>query len=170
MFGNWENYQTFGSIIEANWGQWAPYNLYAPVKDAVTCPAGCTATATAIIMYHFGQPSSYDGYAFDWTDIKKHKGVPPFDGFYPAHNMIGKLCFYLNIKDNLDAEYGVGETGANEANIPRTLANFGYTHSGTYNSTYNYSTVKSSLVNGKLVNVTGYAKKTYNGTLNQFWV
>lgn len=45
-------------VIEtAQWGQDEPYNTYCPAD----CPTGCMATATAIIMKHYGYPTTGRG-------------------------------------------------------------------------------------------------------------
>lgn len=46
-----------GVLLEtANWGQGAPYNSLCPVIDGVQCPAGCVATAMAIVMKYHNWP------------------------------------------------------------------------------------------------------------------
>lgn len=47
-----------GPLVEARWGQDAPYNALCPMYDATTrCATGCVATAMAQIMYHHKYPT-----------------------------------------------------------------------------------------------------------------
>ncbi|MGM9812423.1 MAG: C10 family peptidase [Muribaculaceae bacterium] len=56
-------YSTEGGVClpTATWGQGYPYNMYAPKVDGVKCPAGCVATAMAIVMKYNKWPETGRG-------------------------------------------------------------------------------------------------------------
>lgn len=56
-------YSTEGGVClpTATWGQGYPYNMYAPEVDGVKCPAGCVATAMAIVMKYNKWPETGRG-------------------------------------------------------------------------------------------------------------
>lgn len=55
-----------------DWGQWSPYNDFVPKINSSVPPAGCTATATAILMAFHKHPSYSNGYYYNWNEMVKH--------------------------------------------------------------------------------------------------
>ncbi len=43
-------------LIKTKWNQYEPYNIMCPEKNGKHCPAGCTATAMAQVMYYYKWP------------------------------------------------------------------------------------------------------------------
>lgn len=54
-------YPSVEPIIQAQWGQDAPYNLYSPTVDGQKTPTGCVATAVTQIMHHYKHPARGQG-------------------------------------------------------------------------------------------------------------
>ena len=61
-----------GKILKtANWGQGYPYNMYAQEVDGTKCPAGCVATAMAIVMKYHNFPNGGRGKHLYWSNGEK---------------------------------------------------------------------------------------------------
>lgn len=76
-----------GILLEtANWGQDYPYNVLCPIKDGVQAPAGCVATAMAIVMKYHNWPENGRN---KWTF--RHAGISV--DFSQSHYNFGA---YLN--------------------------------------------------------------------------
>lgn len=92
-------------IPTAQWGQGYPYNALCPDMGGSNAPAGCVATAMAIVMKHNNWPEGYDWNAMP-MEIKYAEGESP-----EAQPEIAKL-----MKDAGEAvymQYGLEESGAN---------------------------------------------------------
>ena len=157
IYGEWENtiYKDYGYCF-VKWGQRDPYNYYCPEKDGEKCATGCVATALAQLMSIYKQPSSYNGYSFDWE--KMTLTSTPFED---AQKDIARLMQQLGLKKNLDMDYGYN-SGAYPENIPRTLKAFGYSSGGKLVN-YNTDDIVKELKLGYSVLVGGRSQKNGNG-------
>ncbi len=137
-------------ILEtARWGQGAPYNNLVPKKNSLLeCPAGCVATAMAIILRYHRYPDhgtgELPGYYFDWNDFT-NKYTRYMDGHALGHSydwdqmplryvkgqytdeqaaQVAQLMFDLGVMSEMDYEpEGSGAAG----DAPLKLATyFGY--------------------------------------------
>ena len=94
-----------GILLEtANWGQGAPYNDLCPTVEGKKAPAGCVATAMAIVMKYHQWPETYNWEAMP-MEIEYDGEIPP-----AANPELGRL-----MKDAGDAvcmEYGPTESEA----------------------------------------------------------
>ena len=101
-------------IEAARWGQSFPYNKYCPGN----CPTGCVATATAIIMRHYGYPAtgrgsnsytcSYTGTTlsanfskskYDWKSMPMDDGTNSHD---QAYDGVARLMSDIGIAVGMD--------------------------------------------------------------------
>ncbi|MDE6379577.1 MAG: C10 family peptidase, partial [Muribaculaceae bacterium] len=79
----------------AEWGQGYPFNAYCPVIDGVQAPAGCVATAMAIVMkYH------------NWPDYTR--GGEESDFYHPElnFNFSDYTIDWKSLSDNESSEFG----------------------------------------------------------------
>lgn len=61
-----------GKVLKtANYGQGYPYNMYAQEIDGTKCPAGCVATAMAIVMKYHNFPKKGRGKHTYWSNGEK---------------------------------------------------------------------------------------------------
>lgn len=175
----WELSGYKGTQVACNWGQGEPYNLMMPMISASErAYAGCGAVAVAQILYHYGYPSSIDGYALDWTLIRKHRNTVS-DSYTAAYSAIARLFERLNSDNYLQADVEAGGTGAAEKRIQPTFARLGY--SCNEETDYNAVTLLSTiLTDGRPVIVSGYALRTpvyilgirtgYKHSKGHYWV
>ena len=122
----WELSGYKGTQVACNWGQGEPYHLMMPMISANKhAYAGCGAVAVAQILYHYGYPSSIDGYALDWNKISKHRSIYSCDTtVYPA---IARLFERLNSQNYLQATVrGSSGTFTNTNRITPTFQSLGY--------------------------------------------
>lgn len=119
----------------ACWGQGAPYNSLCPVIDGVQAPAGCVATAMAIIMkYHNwpgrgegfhsyvcnGQNLSFDyGIDFDWTNTPSRLTGDSSD---EEIDNVAKLMSACGIA--VDMGYSQKESGAFSAPVSIAMSDY----------------------------------------------
>lgn len=141
-----------------NWGQHHPYNNLAPMHGDDKTLAGCVATATAQLLAFFQYPPSYNGYKFDWSEMSKH--MARFEGYRyaPSYSQIARLFQLINLKHNLDMNYGVDGSGTQASNIVRTLSNLGFYNPGQY-AEYDTDIALNELKTGYPVVAAGYGKK-----------
>lgn len=123
------------------WGQGHPYNTYCYTDDNEIAKTGCVATAVAQLMAIYQYPNSYNGYSFNWTEMRKLS--PDSTGTY----QIARLMQQLGLSNNLDMDYGTANSGASPSYIPRTLRNFGYANGGQWID-YDAGRVYNELRNG----------------------
>jgi hypothetical protein len=161
-YGPW-NTSVYGTTSGLSFNDWnqspSPYNDLLPTIDGQRAPAGCVATATAILMAFHKHPSYCDGYVYLWDQMVKHRPSGSFTTYSPAYAYIARLFQQIGLPKNLDMSYGASSSGGWEDNIPRTLKNFGYSNGGSL-SDYNDDKVFNELKLGYAAIVSGYAKET----------
>lgn len=162
VYGPWKSwyYGMHGGNCNVQWGQGYPYNMYCPLKNGSRTATGCVATAVAQLMSVYKHPASYGEYTFDWSEMNKH--INSSHAYAPAYSQIARLMQQLGLSKNLDMKYGLsseGGSGANPANIPRTLKNFGFSNGGSLQG-YNTNTVVSELRYGYHVLIGGCESRT----------
>ncbi|MBR5863741.1 MAG: C10 family peptidase [Alistipes sp.] len=123
------------------WGQGHPYNSYCYTDNNEIAKTGCVATAVAQLMAIYQYPNTYNGYSFNWTEMRKSS--PNATGT----DQIARLMQQLGLSNNLDMNYGVSSSGASPSDIARTLRNFGYASGGQLID-YDAGQVYSELRNG----------------------
>lgn len=104
----------------AEWGQNAPFNAMCPTVDGVTPPAGCVATAMAIVMKYHNWPDytrggmqanyyypeqrfDFSNYTIDWDALNE----PGTDRF---NQEVAKLAYSAGVAAGMI--YGVAESAA----------------------------------------------------------
>lgn len=154
----WELSGYKGTQVACNWGQGDPYNRMMPMRSASErAYAGCGAVAVAQILYHYGYPSSIDGYALDWNTIRKHKGGGISHA--AAHSTIARLFERLNSQNYLQATVEADGTGASEDRMEPTFTRLGYRCNAK--TEYSASAMLSTILSeGRPVIVSGYANRT----------
>ena len=141
-------YNPIGGFCRVHWGQRSPYNKFCPIIDGDTSLTGCVATACAQLMSIYKYPNSYGGYYFHWNDMISGKNTDD----------IARLMQQIGLAQNVDMDYGVNRSGADPANIPRTLVNFGYSCGGTLKN-YDKNEVVDEIKNGYSVLLGGFTHK-----------
>ena len=130
-------------IETARWGQSFPYNKYCPDN----CPTGCVATATAIIMRHYGYPAtgrgsnsytcSYTGTTlsanfskskYDWKSMPMDDGTNSHD---QAYNGVARLMSDIGIAVGMNYNPGGSSASTQTARLALT-DNFGYSSKAKY--------------------------------------
>jgi hypothetical protein len=169
-YGPWINsapYATKGLSFN-NWSQGSPYNDSLRLINNERPWAGCTATATALVMAFHKHSKKFNGHEFNWDVLTRHERTHGVNGvvdrtYYnsAAAPGIALLMQQLGLSCNLNMSYGLDGSGADEANIPRTLRNYGYSNGGTHGN-YNETTVLNELKAGYIVVACGFASETKN--------
>lgn len=130
-------------IETARWGQTFPYNKYCPDN----CPTGCVATATAIIMRHYGYPAtgrgsnsytcSYTGTTlsanfskskYDWKSMPMDDGTNSHD---QAYDGVARLMSDIGIAVSMNYNPGGSSASTQTARLALT-DNFGYSSKAKY--------------------------------------
>ena len=127
-----------GHILQCKWNQNYPLNMYCRTADGQRALVGCVAIAVGQIMYHHAHNYRYNGTYYDWDTIFYYKSVYNYNE--EALDMAARLVADLGRPENLDMDYGVDASGAYSSNVARTVANFGYTHTGTLSTTSGFNT------------------------------
>ena len=102
-------------------------------------------------------------YVSTWLrdEMEKHMQVHlgnPREDYPPAYEMIGRLFQQISLPYNLDMQFGLSiGSGAYLYNVPRTMANLGFSDPGVYRDYYDTEEVKQALLDFYPVLVTGYA-------------
>lgn len=103
-------------LCKVKWHQNYPYNQYTPIVNGQNALVGCGGVAVAQAMSVYGQPTSFQGYDFDWQamtaknpsddavkqtarfmEVIGREGIGGFDYYNPN----GTGAILLNIKDIL---------------------------------------------------------------------
>lgn len=75
-----------GKLLEtAKWGQDEPFNNFCPERNGMKSPAGCVATAMAIIMKYHNWPEKGRGYYDPYQDYQYYL----YDDWYWSDNYMG---------------------------------------------------------------------------------
>lgn len=157
-YGPWENYlyNESGNCL-TKWGQGPPYNNHCPlVSEGKHCLTGCVTTAVAQLMSIYKHPKTYKDLTLDWNSMININLLGPIDN--DADTVISVLMRELGKKENLNVKYGENSSSAKDANIPRTLSNFGYSNGGKI-SPYNIYKVIPEVENGNGVLMGGYSRE-----------
>lgn len=137
-------------IETAQWGQDFPYNKYCPDN----CPTGCVATATAIIMRHYGYPAtgrgsnsytcSYTGTTlsadfsksnYDWKSMPMDDGTNSHD---QAYDGVARLMSDIGIAVGMNY-YPGGSSALTQTARLALIDNFGYSSKAKYLYAKRYS-------------------------------
>lgn len=103
-------------LCKVKWHQNYPYNQYTPIVNGQNALVGCGGVAVAQAMSVYGQPTSFQGYNFDWQamtaknpsddavkqiarfmEVIGREGIGGFDYYNPN----GTAAILLGIKDVL---------------------------------------------------------------------
>ena len=184
-----ENATTVAPLTEnMDWDQWPYFNDSCP-KDAGVgssyggrCPAGCTATAMAIILRHWKYPThgygshgyTHSKYGYLYADfehtIYKYENMPMYFGAFPKayqRAAVAQLLYHCGVSVNMT--YSATGSGAyvyadwnNSNDALRAFQNyFGYSHAtgvkkNDYNDTQWKNLLKAQLRNSQPMVFSGY--------------
>ena len=167
-YGEWSPlsyYSPYMGFCPVKWDQGSTsgnqYNSYCDSSGHI-CPAGCVAVATAQLMAMYKQPSSYNGYTFDWNAMIVNSSAQNNVGEYYVARLMQQLGLYVN----LDMQYGVNLSSAPIAYIPRTLENFGFSQGGIH--TYFSVPAMQELQNGYPIIIGGFV--SYSSDIGHAWL
>lgn len=150
-----------GTQVGSRWGQKPKFNRQCPLFGNKRALAGCVPVAVGQIMYYYGKNVVYDGYSYNWSILHNVVDTLSCPNYLAAWTGVAKLIKTLGNAENLNATYGVNGTPSNDAYIPRTFENFGYTNGGTQ-TTYNFWGLSTEIVHNKPAIVVGYRKQYIN--------
>ena len=149
-------------LLSCKWGQSSPYNGQCPASGSRRCVVGCTATATAQVLYYWGNQRGYSDISstvipayktlslglqcnelsatgFDWANMKDAAS---------SDADAAKLCRYVG--QGLRMDYGVNGSEAWGGDIAGVLKGYFGMDVSThliYRQDYNYSTFEDIIYN-----------------------
>ncbi len=118
--------------VQVEWGQWAPFNRYAPAN----CPAGCVAIAAAQAFTVTRHTQEFRGIPLNYDNLINVKSV--YDMFTYPNETDTIARFVREIGDAVDMDYGENGSGAHTSDA---------IHLFTYGGVMNLSTSKRSIQN-----------------------
>ena len=143
-------------LLETEWGQGEPYNVYAPKKSGVVCRLGCPAACLAQLVYYYRDrmdaklsmaipgytsggvtaPTIASGTALNWNNMAK-----TYEG--KSTTQFNNTCKFINYcAIALKSNFGVNSTTASLDNYKNAIYNyfkFKSSYSGfIYKSGYSY--------------------------------
>ncbi len=116
-------YENRGPLLTTAWHQSWPYNYFCPtyvdsLGNTRNCPAGCGPVAMGQILAHYRYPVSYDGYNFNWDEIRRGNIEMPNDTCKARLiRLIGLVC---------NSSYGENVTSTYLSNIRSAFQQMGY--------------------------------------------
>lgn len=118
-------------LCEAKWNQGYPYNLLVPTLDGVHYPAGCVATAMAIIMYHHRWPEqgygSHNSVDFSTAEFDWDLMTPTYDDASSEASCYEVAELMSLCGTAVEMWYDMGGSSASTGKVPQALMrNFGY--------------------------------------------
>ena len=172
VYTDWEMGTVYGSRLDCNWGQRAPFNAQCPYDDSIQCPVGCLATALGQIMYHWGVNTTYNGHSYDWYYMHDIIDRDTDETLYhTGWEMVQNLMIDIGRSENLAMTYEYDGSHAPTVNISRTFQHFGYLHGGTETELHNnYDVLKDDLMNNRPVMGYGcsYDETSFFGLIHHY--
>lgn len=138
--------------LDVQWGQGAPFNRYCFTTDGRQAVAGCVAIALAQCMLYCEYPKSYNGYTFNWNEIKKVKNRD-YSSLTGA-DQLARLINCIGILVNMD--YGVSSSEAYSERIFDAMTAMGYPSQLGFEDRFYYAPIAAYLDNGNII----YARAT----------
>jgi hypothetical protein len=132
---------------------------------------GCVMTASAQIMAFHEYPKicSAPGYTdiiYNWKDMKTHPY--PYSLTSNAQRSVAALMYELGLKAP-NTQYGTGDKGTSATLSTEIFSKMGYETPSSLQS-YNYETIKSSIIAKKPVAIRGNSHKEHHETKFLWWV
>lgn len=151
-------------MTKVRWHQEAPLNCYCFTDGGQQAVAGCAASALAILLSCYEYPNSYEGYSFNWSEMKRYPEAEDLSSTY--QNQVARLMEVLGRSQNLHMNYGITSSGSSLNYVPQTLNNLGFSNTGTVTS-YSLNDVINEINAGYPVIVSG---KDQDGNNGHAWV
>ncbi len=134
------NHSEIQPLLNLTWHQQYPYNML--LQDKATCtysevPTGCVITAGGMLIAYWKYPSQINGATYDWENITSNE-APVGNN---AKTQVATLM--RTIGEEIDAQFGCGQTSAQTPSLVSWLNNHGYI--GGTETNYNSSDIISSL-------------------------
>jgi hypothetical protein len=182
----------YDTLIPVQWHQEDPYNYYIDLAyDGIinNVPrASCGPVAMGQLMSYWGHPTtstwnfnytnpyfSFNSYSYNWSNMRNNFTSINQTGAYAVAALMYEL-WCRSVTTYTPAGYDVygvhhdAYTNTYTTGIVNALTQMGYTTPASF-STYNYSTVRSSIINHRPVIVLGQTAETAaEGGEGHFWV
>ena len=168
-------------IIDTQWEQVYPWNLYTKIIDGDAAPVGCGPLAVGQVVYHFRikdhkgcqvptsakylngstTPQYYDFTTNGWALMEKSASTES------SYRYTSVFLGYMG--KQMNASYTLDETSVTSDKIGTALSSYKLTYSESNN--YNFSNIYSSLVRNRpvIVCASGY-KNTSNVNINHIFI
>jgi hypothetical protein len=168
---SWSWDEGYYATVPVLWHQDAPYNYVVKKWKDATVVTGCGPTVVAQLMAFHGKPtkSTYllnpysglkmDGYTYNWDNMRNgigSDGNPPTGGFMNAAVLMYEIGRRATSKYTPKSGSTDALTGTTPIGVLTALQAMGYKTPAAFTS-YDFSTVKSSIKNRKPVIVLGYS-------------
>lgn len=180
-------------LIPVQWGQYAPYNMYAKFcsKCTTLMPVGCVAVAIAQLMTHHKYPAQSRGYSpiysssyytlynLDWNSIRTYcinqsSFDPTSYDYFPqaVANRDAVRSIFSMVMHELSPDFKCSSgshVAANSVGDARgALKDLGYTMDGT--TSYDVAKVITSLDNGRPVIIFGKNTTSAHAWILDDWI
>lgn len=168
-------FTTVGPLLEVQWHQDYPFNMFCPIENGIQTKAGCVAIAMGQIMSYHESPSSIVltypnadsiSVSLNWTQMK----LPLHTGWHTDLCPYCRQNGYLirEIGERVFMSYGVGVSVADCYYVPYVFGLFNYSCSDI--ALYDLNTVSSNITNSKPVFIWGYNPVTKLTEPGHAWV
>ncbi|MBR4922172.1 MAG: C10 family peptidase [Bacteroidaceae bacterium] len=108
-------------LLATNWHQYDPYRHFCFTNNGENAPAGCTPIAMAQIMAYHQKPASFNDHTYYWDQLTQNPNI------YPSSYWADNVAYLVHdIGVDVNAQYGVEETGAYDSDAVATFHHFGY--------------------------------------------
>jgi len=152
-----------GVRVLTNWHQNYPYNYYVCESEtsAKACDyvAGCGPVAMAQLMAIWGKPTDsklVKLYTYDWTQMRDDFNNISSSGAKNVAHLMYELGKHSSSKYTKKQGNSIASTKTTEYKLISTLEKMGY-KTPEYFSSYDFSTVKSSIMEGRPVIASGFS-------------
>lgn len=147
---------SISKLVNTEWHQRYPFNMFCFTPDGISAPAGCVAIAMAQIMSKHSFPHeiklTYPNADSIMTELDWSNMTLPLHTY--NHNVVCKYCIQngrlcREIGKHVGMEYGGFNSGASSENVKAAFESFGYVSSPYVD--YHLTNIIESLKNGNPV-------------------
>lgn len=156
-YGSWEVVESVEPLVPVRWHQYYPFNSKLDLVDGSLPPVGCVATAVMQIMCYHRIPKFYN-----WNEL-----IRTVNSEYSSETL-ASLGKDIGRKDLLNMNYTLKGSGADGANVARTLRHYGYQTIGLQK--YEVKSVKQAIKEKRPVYVQGFSMKYKHEKRGTLWL
>jgi hypothetical protein len=173
-YGSWtvDTTSLITPMIPVEWGQEGVFNDRAADEEGANVAAGCVGIATIQLMAYWKRPTSFHGVTMDWDTAIQYTGSSGnrsgrYKNWLGAMNSAplsirNAVADYIwHIGEDVDIDWGVGNSPAVSQDAINLLSAYGFTTSSKQNFYLGY--VFGSLQNNRPVYMRGNALTNSNG-------